>query len=97
MTARAPRKMIELRNALVCIREAMSILDLTTGLRSDPTVMKEADELYNVYRVLIDRLEEMHTETGHGYEVEADIEIINKVVFEDETLAEIDRALQENV
>ena len=79
MTARAPRKMVELRNALVCIREAMSILDLTVDLRSDPTVIHEADELYNVYCVLRDRLDEMHTETGHGYEVSADIEITNKV------------------
>ena len=79
MTARAPRKMIELRNALVCVREAMSILDLTTGLRSDPTVLKQADDLYNVYLALLDRLEEMHTETGHGYKVVPDIEIRNKV------------------
>lgn len=78
MTARAPRKMIELRNALVCIREAMSILDLTVDLRNDPTVIHEADELFNIYRVLRDRLDEMHTETGHGWEVKPDIEIRNK-------------------
>lgn len=84
MTARAPRKMVELKNALVCIREAMSILDLTTDLRSDLTVTHEADELFNVYRALRDRLDEMHTETGHGWEVNADIEIVVKeTLFEE--------------
>lgn len=79
MTALTPRKMVELKNALLCVREAMSILDLTRELRSDQTVLKQADDLYTVYLALLDRLDDMRTETGHGWEVKADIEITNKV------------------
>lgn len=97
MTARAPRNLAELTNVIALLREATGILDCDGSLRSDERTFELADRAYDLLCDARDLLELYHTETGHGYAVPGTIEIRNKIVIEDETLAEIDRALQENV
>ena len=79
MTARVPRNVAELKNVIILLREATSILDVDQSLRSDERTFELADRAYDLLCDARNLFELYQTETGHHGYVEPTIEIRNKV------------------
>ena len=75
----APRNITELKNVIVLLREATSILDLNQSLRSDERTFEFADRTFDLLCDARDLLELYQTEANHHGYVDPTVEIRNKV------------------
>ena len=79
MTARVPRTLVELQNAIALVREAYVILDQELLRTKDDDFGKLSDTAFDLLQALRAKLDEREVGTGYGWLVPQTIEIRNKV------------------